>query len=279
MGQKQLSIYNYTDHQKFLVDWTIQQKEAGKPVSLRWLSDRLGLQSRSYLQRILKDPAKPLSVELRDKLIPILGLSASEAEYFKALVDFGHADTLEKKNQSYGRMHRLLTLRQSGVLDAARYEYLSNWWLPALREVATFRDWKEDYVAMGKQLRPEISEAQCRKGLDIMLRIGILRQEGSRFVQTDTILNSGHDLQSLAVANYHQSCLELAHSAVASQKMTEREFGAITFGVPRAAFPRLRDKIRQFQMELVEESYQVSGKPEVVYQFGVQLFQVSQEVK
>ena len=136
MGQKSINVYTYADHQQYLVDWVEQQQQLGKPVSLRWLSDRLGLKSRSYFQRVLKDPSKPLSKEVRFKLVPILGLSQSEAEYFEALVGFNQAETLAEKNEHYSRMHKLLMLRQSGFLDAARYEYLSNWSLPALREIA-----------------------------------------------------------------------------------------------------------------------------------------------
>ena len=275
MGQKTISIYTYTDYQKFLQDWIKSEKERGTAVSLRALSNRLGLKSRSYFQRVLSHPEKPLSADVQEKLIPILGLSKSETEYFNALVGFAHADSLQKKNNEYVKMHRLLLLRQTGVLDAARFEYLSTWWLPVLREVAVFKDWKGDYKAMGETLEPPLSQAQASKGIELMLKLGILRQEGSHFFQTDQVLDTGQDLRSLAIAKYHQSILDLAKSAVENQALEEREFGSITFGIPASAFGKLRERIREMQQELVKEVCGESQSPEVVYQFGVQLFKVT----
>jgi uncharacterized protein (TIGR02147 family) len=246
---------------------------------LRTISERLGLKSRSYFHRILIAPEKPLSDDVMENLITVLELSRSEADYFRALVGFAHADSLQQKNDEYIKMHRMLTLRQSGVLDAARFEYLSNWWLPALREVATFKDWKGDYALMGDALTPPLTQAQTRKGIELMLKLGILHQEGTLFMQTEQHIETGHDLHSLAIANYHRSILTLAHDAVENQPMEEREFGAITFGIQVSTFPRLKQKIRELQKELLQEACSESGAPEIVYQFGVQLFQLTRTPK
>jgi len=272
MSRKNLNIYQYTDHQKYLLDWMSSEKDRGIPVSLRYISDRLGLKSRSYFQRVLHDSDRPLSDDVLEKLLPLLKLTKSEAEYFRALVRFAHAETLQAKNDEYEKMHRLLHARQSGHLDAARFEYLSSWWLPALREVATFKDWKGNYREMGSVFEPALSESQTRKGVELMLKLGILVQEDSQFNQTERFLDTGHDLRSLAIAKYHQSILSLAHDAIESQALDDREIGAITFGFPRSAFPKLRSRIREMQQEFVKELCGESAQADTVYQFGIQLF-------
>ena len=272
MGQKNIDIYQYIDHQEYLKDWLSRPSLGPEKRSLKWLADKIGLKSKGYAHRILHSPAKSLSRTIQERLIPILGLSPAEAEYFRAMVAFASAHKNEDRARFFSVMRRFLGVRESGKLLADRYDYLSCWWLPALREIAVMKDWKNDYAAMAQQFAQPISSVQVQKGIELLLRLGFL-QRGPRtsFRQAEPVLRTEDDVLDVAVYNYHKEQLALSQKAL-ELSLEQRELGGITFGVPKGSYQKLRKRLREFQQSILMEFGSLHGAPEEILQVNFQLF-------
>jgi uncharacterized protein (TIGR02147 family) len=275
MGLRKVSIFNYTDHQQYLKDWFSDFADGNPKYSLQWLADKLGVASKGYMHRILNHPSKPISSKIMDRWSALIGHSASEDEFFRALVTLAHSSRTEDRMRCFQVMHRTMSARESGKIHADRFSYLSSWWLPALREIAASKPWGNDITKMGKCFAREISPSKVQKGIELMLRLGLLR-EGPKgtFHQTDAVLRTEPDIQELAVYHFHKEQLELASESLALP-ISEREFGGITFGLPKGEFHRLRKRLREFQDALLAEFGSMTQNPEEVYQINFQIFSLA----
>lgn len=272
MGKRTIEIYQYLDHQEYLRAWFTHRCEDNASCSLQWLATRLHIRSKGYAHRILHDPAKTLSRPVQEHLVELLELSPAEAEYFRAMVAFAAARKPEDRAKCFTLMRRFLGVRESGRLLADRYDYLSCWWLPALREQAVSKDWKQDYLALGQSLQPALSESQVRKGVELLLRLGLLRKSSKGVLsQAEAVLRTDADVLDVAIYNYHKEQLERSLEAL-EMPVDQRELAGITFGVPTGSYTKMRERIREFQQSLLAEFGSLTDKPQEVLQVNLQMF-------
>lgn len=69
--------------------------------------------------------------------------------------------------------------------------------------------------------------------------------------------------------------IERARSALDSLPPEQREISSLTFSIPRSVLPRLRQKMRRFQDEIVRDILAAQGADMDVFQFNLQMFPVT----
>ena len=265
-----LDIFQYSDYQAFLRDWFAQQKSTNR-LTLPQLAETLALRSKGYLHRVFNAPDRPISPDLVSRLALYLKLGRSETAYFEALVSFCRAKNAEDKAMYYARMHAVLGPRVGQSIEPDHYEYFRNWYMPVVREVVCFRNWKNDFAKIAQAIEPPITTEQAKSAVELMLKVGLLqRHRNGTFSQVDTILSTGHDMNSPALLEFHTSSLELAQRSLRTHNAQNREIAAVTLGIPHAALTEYKALMRRFLVEAANLSTIVPGKPDSVYQINIQ---------
>jgi uncharacterized protein (TIGR02147 family) len=202
-------------------------------------------------------------------------LAGAEAEFFCELVDYCQAKSSVERNRSYERLARFRQFRAVRQLDGAQAEYHASWYLPAIRELARRRDFREDPQWIANQLLPRISARDAKRALALLLRLGLLeRGDDGALRQATPLVTTGVGPLGHHIFNYHHGMLERAGVALDTIAHDEREVSCITLCVSHATMLELKQRVRAFRRELLQVA-ELGNEPERVVQINFQLFPMS----
>ena len=269
----QPDIFNYLDYREYLRDYYDTAKHAVPAFSYRYFSRRAGFSSPNYLKLVM-DGTRGLTDDSTRKMIKGLALDEDEARFFANLVAFDQADGAEQKNAAFEQVSASQRFRQARRIDHSMFEYLSKWYLPAIREMAARDDFREDPVWIADQLFPPITKSQASQALDLLFELGLLIREDGRVSRGEPTWTTGHEVRSLAIGNYHRQMLEQAAASIEAVPRELRDLSALTVVIDRETVTELKERVHAFRESLIERCESAEGR-ELVYQIGVQLFPLS----
>lgn len=270
----QPDIFEFLDYREYLRAYYEAAKEAVPAFSYRYFSRRAGFSSPNYLKLIM-DGDRNLTDDSVKKMVRGLELSEDEARFFADLVDFEQASDAAKKNEAYERVAASQQFRQARRLDHSMFEYLSRWYLPAIREMAAHDDFTDDPAWVAERVFPPISQGQAADALDLLFEMGLLvRDDDGAITRGEPTWTTGHEVRSLAIGNYHRQMLERAAESVEEVPREMRDLSQLTVVIEATTVHDLKERIHAFRESLIERCERDGGR-EVVYQIGIQLFPLS----
>jgi uncharacterized protein (TIGR02147 family) len=185
------------------------------------------------------------------------------------------AQTLAERNRAFERVAANRRFRAAKKLDGPLFEYLTQWYYPAVRELAARPDFVEDPAWVAAQIMPPISVALARAALKTLQNLGLLvRNDDGRLVRGEASLTTGHEVRSVVIPAYHMQMIERAGAAVGTVPPDERDVSALTVCIKESSLPDLKAKIRRFREEMLDRCDREED-PERVYQLCIQLFPLS----
>jgi len=268
-------IEAYTDFRQYLKDFYEDRKQRSKTFSHRSFCLKAGLTSPSFLREVI-DGKRNLTDTSIGQFVAGLGLSDLDAEFFGALVRFNQAVDPSAKKLHLDRMRSLRRRVHQAVVPLDRYEYYSNWYLPVLRELATQSDWNDDWAALARHVRPPIKAREAREGIALLERLGFLRREGRDWVQTDPVITTGSDVDSLAVRAGNRQYAQMGVQAIDELSPAERDISTLLIGLPRRVLPSVRREIQEFKERLLRLA-QDHADSDTVFSVNIQVFPLSRE--
>ena len=267
-------IFAYSDSRLFLKGYYAEQKKAQPSFSYQYFANKTGLKSKTFIYKVITGQ-KNLSKGAIFAVAQAMGLKKKEIEYFEAMVHFTQAKTEREREfyfnhlQAFGKHHASAQIRQD------QYTYFSKWYYPALREIVTFLDFKEDYKLLARTLNPPISTPQAKNAVRLLLELGLIkRMTSGRYCQTDKSLTTGDQVQSLAVAAFQKENLRLAAEAINRHKRQHRDISTLTAGISDAGFQRIKEEVAAFRKRLAE-IIEKDEPADRVYQINFQVFPLS----
>jgi len=268
-----IDVFSYLDYRAFLRDYYLRGKERGR-LSFRSFSKRAGLRSPNYLKLVM-DGDRNVTDAMARRFATALGLSHDAASYFCELVRFCQAKTLGERAEHHQKLTGFQRYREIRPLEAAHAAYHATWYLPAVRELAARRDFREDPGWIGRTLWPSISFDEAQNALQTLLELGLLvRSADGSVEQGDPLLSTGPEVMSLNVARYHRTMLERASASIEEVPAAERDISSLTLCLGADGIRRLKDRLRAFRRELLEISA-LEKSPQQVVQLNLQLFPLS----
>jgi uncharacterized protein (TIGR02147 family) len=267
-------VFEYGDYRRFLADLYAHEKAARYGFSVRVFARRARIRSSNYL-RLVIDGKRNLSREMAAQFAAGCQLFGNEADFFCELVEYCQAKTTAERTRSYERLARFRQFRAVRQLDGPQAEYHSTWYLPAIRELCRRPDFVEDARWIARQLLPRISPPQAKRALALLLRLGLLeRGEDARLRQAAPLVTTGVGPLGHHIFNYHHMMLERAGHALDHVAHDEREVSCITVCVSEAQLHELKQRVRAFRRELLQQA-ELGNTPERVVQVNFQLFPMS----
>jgi uncharacterized protein (TIGR02147 family) len=207
-----------------------------------------------------------------------LGLSATEQKFFAALVHYNQAQDAATKQQWLDvlRGHQRKVQAVQVSLDA--HQYYAHWYYPVLRELAATRAWNGDYARLARAVRPAITKTQAKDGIELLLRLGFLREEKGRWVQTDPALTTGAEVDSLLVRGCNKQFAELAVDSIDALPPTRRDVSSMVLGVSQRSWGLIKEEIQHFKAR-VARIVEDDATSDQVCVLNVQLVPHSQEAE
>jgi uncharacterized protein (TIGR02147 family) len=268
-----LDIYSYLDYRAFCQDYYNHQKATTEGFSYRSFAKKASIAS-SYLKHVI-DGNRNLSAEMSIKFGQGMGLSSKEIDYFENLVRFNQASSLEEKDLYFERLRkkRARTLKPLGLTEAVRL--LSHWYVVAIKELVVNLN-TSDVKALQKVLRKKLPENLIEKTVSELQDFGWLTYSDGRWQSSASQVQFPDEVRSYVVRSFHGQMMELATEAL-EDDISEREYGAAVFTFPENEFPKLKEKLKDLQRDLVSYVQDISSKAEPssshrVYHFGLQCF-------
>lgn len=269
------NIYSYLDYRAYLKDMYTFKKRECPGFSYRFFSRFAGLKSSNFLKLVM-DGKRNLSNEGIQKFAHALKLTKPEINFFETLVLFCQAKSVDEKNRQYERIAQTKRYHEVKKLEASQYDYFSNWYYVALRELVKIRDFREDPQWINRKLGTKISHDEIQKAIKTLLHLKLLERDSyNRLRQTEESIVTSSDIGDLAVLNFHKEMIKKAGDALEQSATTCRDISALTVSVSREQFSQIKERINDFRRE-IHAMTSASHDPEAVCQINFQLFNLSE---
>lgn len=268
-------IYRYLDYRKFLADWFEWMKSAYPRYSHRAFARKAGQSSPSLLLSVVegKRNLTPATTEAFQKA---LALDSESADFFGALVALDQAETPQLRSAAWENVRATKRFREARRIDGDAVQYLSRWYIPAIREFAACAGFRPDPVWLGSRLRPKVTTEQAQEALDVLFSLGMLVERDGQVVAAEGSLVTPHEVAGMAALNYHVGMLDRAREALLKTPGKERHFCAVTVSIPIGLLPELKRELDTIQERLLERCDGAEGARQVVCQINLNLFPLTE---
>ena len=225
-------LFSFLDHRAYLADWFTWKKSTNPRFSHRVFSRLAGVRSPSLLLLVTKGD-RNITPNTLPGFIKALALDAEEAGFFALLVALDATDAADERTAIFQRIAASQRFRAARPIEGESFRYLSCWYIPAVRELATCVGFEPDPAWIAATLQPAITPGQAQEALDTLTALGMLRVDpDGRVHVTDATLVTPHEVAGTAVHNYHGGMLARSAGAIRAFRPSERHLGAVTVAVP-----------------------------------------------
>lgn len=267
-------IVEYSDFRKYMRDF-YEDRKLRSAFSWREFSKNAGFSSPSYM-KVVCDGKSKLSRIGVERTGAAMGLSGFEMDYFRAMVQFGQAETEEKKTAAYKKMIAIAKTYKVRTLEGELFQYYDTWRNPVLRELAPIMPGATP-GEMAKMCYPEVSALEVRESLDFLTKSGLLKKVDGNFVQSETSLRGTTDATRLAMRGMHRIMSKLATPALELPKEI-RNFSGVTMGLSRESFGKVEKVLNECRRQIIDIAAEEKNI-EQVYRLNLQLFPLTKNVK
>ena len=206
-----------------------------------------------------------------------MGLAGFEMEYFRAMVQYGQAESAEAKKDAFRKMLAVAKVHKVRVLEGDLFAYYDSWRNPVVRELAPLMPGATP-GDMAKMCYNETSAQEVRESLDFLTRSGLLKKtDGDIFELAETSVTGTPDATRLAMRGMHRQMAELATPALDLPK-DERNFSGVTMGVSKETYGRIVDVLDECRKKIIAIAAE-DKNIEQVYRLNLQLFPLTKNVK
>lgn len=268
------ALLDYTDYRLFLKDWYTAKKTENRNFSLRIWAEKVGFKARDYLLRVMQGD-RNLSQDGIIKLSEYFRFSEKQRRYFGALVRFNQADNQKEKETAWRELAQVQKFGSSQKLRLDQFDFYSSWHHAALRSLLPVlpRGTKAtDWESLGKLLDPPLSAKQVRDSVEMMVRLGLLQDQGrGRYAVSRPGLTTGDEIASVAVGNFHKTIADLAKRSIDRHPAPSRDISGVTMSLSNRGFRRIKSELAAFRKRVMEIAAEDRDE-DLVYQLSLHFF-------
>lgn len=265
------NIFLYTNYREFLRDYYLEKKRENKSFSYQVMANKAGFKSKSFLALIMSGKAN-LSEESIIATAKAINLSGIAADYFESLVQYNQAISPQNKSTMLLKIASYKQAQIARQMHDNEYEYLSNWYHCTIRELAEMVDFNEDYKLLASMVNPCITAHEAKKSVQLLLRLGLLKKQGNRYIQADAAITTGDDVRSMAANKFHCDILELAKQSINAFSQNERNITAVVGSLSPQCYAQVQEEILQLRKKIISLMAKDSSKEKNVYHVNFQVF-------
>lgn len=270
-------VFSYIDYRSFLRHYYEEQKKNSGFFSYRYFAQKAGINSPNFLKQVIESK-RNLTTLTVDKFIKALKLTEKEAQFFRHLVLFNQAKSVQDKQLHYAVMLSLMHTVKEQRLTALQHEYYNHWFMPVVRELVSLYDFKGDYKKLASAVTPSISAHEARFAVKLLLNLKLIEQlpDGS-YRQVGAAIVSDSSLARMAIRSFNREMLKKADLALDKTSVEERQIYGVTVGVSRECYDVLVAEMAAFRDRVVAIVNRDTSSDRV-YQMNLQLFPLTRQL-
>ncbi|MBC7714775.1 MAG: TIGR02147 family protein [Rhizobacter sp.] len=269
-------IYDYVDYRAFLSDSLehIQTKNSKYSATAYVRQAGFGENSRGYFNLIMNGK-RNLSSSTILGFAKTLKLNEKETFHFENLVHYNQATTEKEKGLYFERINKNMKGKTSKAFELLRsqYNYFSNWYLVAIRELVATGNFKEDYDFISKRLKNKVSKKEIIEAINDLINLGLLgRDEKGLLVQSDIFINFTDTSMNYTVVNaLHSQMLDRAKESLSEDEYKNRSASCVVLATDSENFDKIREEIKAFREHMMNKYGTNNAKVDCVLNLGIQL--------
>lgn len=268
-----VDVFAYRDYRAFLAAFYARRKAQRGGYSFAEFAKAIGSRSPNYLKLVI-DGDRNLSSDMAHRFGDACGLRDEALDFFCRLVAFNQARSADERERHYRALQTFRRFRATHKLDGAQSAYHSEWYIPAIHELAALPDFDADPKWIAKQLVPAISPKQAAGAIETLKKLQLLVERDGRWVQVDPALETEDGPLGHHVVQYHRAMMARAAEALDVIDREEREIASLTLCVSEEHLQEIKRELTAFRTRLFER-YMTEPSPERVVQVNFQMFPLS----
>lgn len=256
------SIFDYSDYRAFIADWYNWKKLKNQNFSHRLFAKTCGYKSSNLLSLIMAGK----------RHMPLLGIHAfakafdfteKERRYLETLVHYSRAENPAEQADLLKKLSKHTT-SETVKLKVEQYEFLSNWFYGAIRELVNLKDFEEAPRWISLKLREAITSQQAAEALKLLLHLGLIERAPSGKLKTNSkVITTGDEVASLSAFRAHYQILGLAMKSLRDRSQSEgRNFNGVTFTIKQEDFKKVAAKLKDLRDDFVHFLMTLSEDPD-----------------
>ena len=268
------AIFEYGDFRSYLRDFHDSPHSRCSKFSWRAISKRAKINNPNFLRQVMLGE-KNLGERNIGAVGKAIGFLGAELEYWTKLVHFCQAPDGDQKER-----YRLELLQMRGSVRSREIsegfdEYYSRWYIPAIRELVTLFDFKDDYALLARSLTPSICEDEARLAVRLLAKHHFIRRNSKGlWEETDRALRSGSPRQRASLVRYHREMLSKASQSITKWKKNSRFIAGMTVGVSKTCYRMILTETKKFKTR-IETLVHNDSQSDTVMQIALQIFPVA----
>ena len=271
------AVFTYIDYRLFLKDYYEELKKSSKFFSYRYFSQKAGINSPNFLKQVIESKRNLTNITI-DKFISALKLNDKEGRFFRHLVLFNQAKSVQDKQEHYTVMLSMMHTVKERKLTVMQHEYYLNWFLPVLRELVCLYNFNGDYKKIAAAVTPPISVREARLGIKLLKKLDMVEEAADgTFKQTATAVISDSSVARMAVRSFNREMLRKAEMALDDTPVEQRQIYGVTIGISKECYGALAAEMAAFRDRVVAIANRDTGSNRV-YQLHLQLFPLSKQL-
>jgi len=266
------TVYNYQSPRQFLLDYLSNRQKTDPNFSVRKWAKEMGLKTHSLLVMLLQNK-REIRIQHCDFLCKGSNLDTNEKAYFKTLVQYKDAQTIEEKNHIATFLQDIHPGNDFKCKEITEFSVIANWVHMAILAMTQLRDFKGTEEEVAVLLKGKITITEIRSAMIRLMDLKLIKwNENGILVPTYNRVTTRDDINNEGAKEYHRQVLDLAKNAIDNQDLSDREFQSFTMAVSKDKIPLIKEMIRKFRAKL---SKVASGNGDNVYQTSIQFFQLT----
>lgn len=274
------AVFDYTNYREYLKASFLFLKSGNTLFSESAFVQKAGFanNSRGYLALLVKGK-RNLSLKSILGFSQALKHSAKEKKYFEALVLFNQSKSEQEKVFYFEKLksQNSKTNSDSSKLLLSQFNYLTHWYIVAIRELIGLDYFREDHTWIAKKLRGRVKKNEIKSAITDLLNLGLAYRSENGFLlqKEERVKFIDDEINHLVVNQYHREILDLARMALDKDAYTDRSLSSVTMACAEHDFELIREEIRVFRQHILSKYATADKKLSTLLNLSVQLFHIT----
>jgi uncharacterized protein (TIGR02147 family) len=270
-------VISYLDFREYLRDFYLEKKKTSG-FSFRAFAKVAGFSSPVFIKLVMDGKAN-LAQSSATKLCNAMGLRNRERRYFKNLIRFGQAKTIEVKIDYLEKLKGFHPLVSISGLTEDQFAYFSKWYHPIIRELITMSRFDGDYEKIAALVNPPITAKEANESIELLQKLNLIKKEDDgQFIATSRFLTTeGMETGTLAIRNAQKTMAQLAARAIDIMPPEDRDISGVSISISAQSLLAIRDELQKCRRRIFEIA---AGDKECdsVYRVNLHFFPVSGKI-
>ncbi len=274
MKRNMTSVFAYNDFRFFLHDYQRNRQLYEPDFTKSEFSRRLRLpNSRGYLNDVLN--GKKVTTTFIDRFVSVMELKRDESQYFRVLVKFNQAESVEEREIYFGQLIALNCTPKT-VLSKDFYIYYKDWYNSIIRAILNVYDFDDNYAGLSRAVLPPITPRQARNSIQLLKKLDLIRRDRKGFWRpSKKSISTPEFVKDEIVRQFQLQCLDCARFGILRKGDQRQLITTNTISISAKGYNRLIKHIQQFRSQIRSLVHKDESPADRVYQLSLLLIPFS----